>query len=209
MAGTSFTRTVLIVADKAATRADVAAAWTPAEAHTVRRVATVGEALEALRDPDATIDGILIDLDLPSSGAVTLTRAIRNPPGPGRRDIPIIMFGGTLRSPQFMAASRLGIQGHLNLPIDHPALRVMIGKGKPATPAAPDRPAVSGPAPSGPAVSGTIKPFRHHDSTIRLAAAPPSLDDGFGLEAPWSPPARHAKRRPPSLPLGYRLLAVG
>jgi CheY-like chemotaxis protein len=205
MSQSQLSMALLVVADKLATRAELAAALAPVAGSRVTEATSVAEAVADLQATDQRIDLAVIDLEMSGSGAVTLTRKIREPQTLGPQNIAILLVGGAVGTSHYQAAARLGVQGHLARPFATDRLRAALraaiiarptgpmtrpaetavhrdGKveatAKPAVPVLYDQ-SSAGPYPN--------KPFRHGLQSLMRSTKPLTADDGFGFEAP--PPA--------------------
>jgi uncharacterized protein (TIGR02266 family) len=110
MSATSATKTVLIADDTAFVR-DRFQAAIEAAGHRAVTADTEARLLEALRDPAASFDLLVVDLKVPPASGTSLVRKIRtiNP------DVPILVFSGTVTSVhEVRELAECHVAGYLN-----------------------------------------------------------------------------------------------
>ena len=104
-------KTVLVADDTAFVRDRFQAALEGA-GHRAVVVRTGPELMARMRDPDACVDLVLLDLRLPQGRGVELLRTLRRMDG---RRPPIVVFSGTLASAlEVKELSTLGVAGYVN-----------------------------------------------------------------------------------------------
>ena len=106
------TKTVLVADDTAFVRDRFASALTGA-GHTAVTAGTVAELLARVRDDNAHIDLVVVDLHLPNGGGVEVVRALRNVER--GRHVPVLVFSGTIASAEEVRElAALGVAGYVN-----------------------------------------------------------------------------------------------
>ncbi|TAL01228.1 MAG: response regulator [Rhodospirillaceae bacterium] len=221
MSGNQLSTVLLVVADRLAAREELAAALAPVASTRTMEAISVAEAVADLQAIDPRIDLVVIDLEMSGSGAVTLTRKIREAQTLGPRNIAILLVGGAVGMPHYQAVVRLGIQGHLPRPFTNDQLRSALRAAlvarptepalrptqslapRDAKPDTPQRPVVSTPYEAqSDVMPRATKPFRHGLQSLMRPTAPLTADDGFGFEAgPSSVRPRPMRAEPESPPM--------
>jgi DNA-binding NarL/FixJ family response regulator len=213
---------LLLVADTGQARQELGIPLTAIATAKVREAVSFSTAVAELQTSERRVDLAIIDLDMAGSAAVTLTRKLRDPLGFGGRNIAILLIGGTIKSPIYLAAARLGIQGHLSRPFTGERLRQVVraallarpvevamravaatvrSEAKPVVAEATVEP-VTVPEPVYTPVEN--KPFRHGLQSLMRTTKPLTTEEAFGFEvAPASPPPRAERTYKEKAGAGY------